>query len=224
MEKKCKPLVYKLKRRTGSAAAVITLKLVGKQCWSQAHDYKRQKKVQDGQMHWLWTPERVWCPPWQDNPNPKDPRDQWGPWLMGLGQGRQWRSRHSRDLTNPPSALPIQEPLWVCVTKPCPTLRVILSDFSDSIGWLFSLTRCRAVSKEVLSALFLTERWKFQAWGSRTLDPNPALHWEICSCSACGSSLFSQVWITLGSPQAVFIFLPVSFPHSIPGLQPITPD
>lgn len=32
MEKKCKPLVYKLKRRTGSAAALITLKLVGKQC------------------------------------------------------------------------------------------------------------------------------------------------------------------------------------------------
>lgn len=33
-----------------------------------------------------------------------------------------------------PSGLPIQEPMWVCVTKPCPTLRVTLSDFNDSIG------------------------------------------------------------------------------------------
>lgn len=43
--------------------------------------------------------------------------------------------------------------LGLC-TKPCPTLRVILSDFN---GWLFTLTRCRTVSQEVLSALFLTE-------------------------------------------------------------------
>lgn len=108
-------------------------------------------------MQGLWTPKKVWCPSWQDNPNPTDPRDQWGLWFMGMGEGTQWRSRHSRALRSSPSGLPLQEPMWVCVTKPCSTLRVILSDFNDGIGRLFSLTGCTAVSQEVPSALFLTE-------------------------------------------------------------------
>lgn len=80
-----------------------------------------------------------------------------GPLADGDGRGETVEEQAQQGPEELSLWAPHPRAVWVCVTKPCPTLRAILSDFNDSTGWLFSLTGCRAVSQEVLSALFLTE-------------------------------------------------------------------
>lgn len=95
MEKKCKPPVSKLKRRTGSITAITTQKLVGKQCGSQSHDFGRQGETQDGQTQELWTSERGLVSPVAGQPqgpeNPVGPlagRDGAGEAVEGAGSSR----------------------------------------------------------------------------------------------------------------------------------------
>lgn len=122
MEKKCKPLVSMLKRRTGSITVITMLKLVGKQC------LEGRRSHGTGRPRSCTHPRRVWCPLWVDNP--KVLRAQqvngWQGWSWG-GSGGAGGSRTLAKLS-----------IWAEVSKsqralvlqnPCLTPWVILSDF-----------------------------------------------------------------------------------------------